>query len=356
MPGSPRARHVPRPRLVERLDDGVERPLTLVSAPAGSGKTSLLAEWLAVGNRPGPVARVALGDGMDGPRDFWSAVFEAAQPVAPELASVVLPSREALADLDEPIVFVLDDFHLIRSPAVARDLDWLLEQGLDRLRLVIATRSDPPLRLERLRLTGLIAELRAADLAFTRPEAEQLLGELELSDDDVGLLWRRTEGWAAGLRLAQLSLEGRADPHAFVTGFAGDDRAVSDYLLSEVVERQPPDTLDFLLRTCVADRLTGALADALTGGHAGDRLLSRLAGRDGLVSSIDAHGHWYRYHPLLLEVLRAESRLRLPGDQTELHARAARWHAREGSGLGAVRHAIAAGAWELAGQVIVERS
>jgi len=295
-----------------------------------------------------------MADETDGARDFWGAVYDAAQAVAPELAGVVLPSREALAELDEPLVLVLDDFHLIRSPAVMRDIGWLLERGGERLHLLIATRSDPPLRLERLRLNGVMSELRAADLAFTLPEAEALLEGLELSESDLESLWRRTVGWVAGLRLAQLSLEDSPDRHAFITSFAGDDRAVSDYLISEVVERQPPDKLDFLLRTCVTDRLTGELADAVTGGHGGERTLGELAGRDGLVTSIDGHGRWYRYHPLLLEVLRAESRRRLPADQAQLHSRAAGWHACRGSALEAVRHAVTASDWEQAGRVIVE--
>jgi LuxR family maltose regulon positive regulatory protein len=275
--------------------------------------------------------------------------------VAPELGTAVLPSREALADLDEPLVVVLDDFQLIRSPAVAGDLDWLLEQGGEHLRLVVSTRSDPPLRLERLRLSGLMTELRAAELAFTLEETAELLGELELSGDDVERLWDRTEGWIGGLRLAQLSLERSPDRHAFVTGFAGDDRAVSDYLISEVVEHQAPETLDFLLRTCVAARLTGRLADALTDGYEGERTLRGLERADGLVSPVDPGGRWYRYHPLMLEVLRTESRRRLPGEQRGLQRRAARWHAAEGSALEAIRHAIEAADWTLAGEVIAER-
>jgi LuxR family transcriptional regulator, maltose regulon positive regulatory protein len=327
------SRQVRRSRLVQRLDEGVLRPLTLVSAPAGSGKSSLLAEWLAVGNPPGPVERVGLE--ADGPLSLRSAVRSAAAAV-------------------EPVVVVVDDFHLISSPQLAADLDRLLQRGGPNLRLLLATRSDPPLRLERLRVSGLMSEVRAADLAFTLTETHELLDALELSGEDVELLWRRTEGWIAGLRLAQLSLEGAHDAHAFVTSFAGDDRAVSDYLMSEVVDRQPAETLDFLLRTCVAERLTGDLADALTGGHEGERTLRSLERSDSLVRSIDGHGRWYRYHPLLLEVLRGESRRLLSDEQASLHRRAARWHARDGSALEAVRHAVEGGDWELAAEVTVE--
>jgi LuxR family maltose regulon positive regulatory protein len=250
---------------------------------------------------------------------------------------------------------VVDDFHSIRSPELIADLDPLLDGGEPNLRLLLSTRSDPPLRLERLRLNGLMSEIRAADLAFTLQETEELLAALGLPSDDVELLWRRTEGWVGGLRLAQLSLERAEDPHAFVTTFAGDDRAVSDYLMSEVVHRQPAETLDFLLRTCVADRLTGELADTVTGGHEGEQTLRSLERGDGLVSAIDGHGRWYRYHPLLLQVLRGESRRLLPGEQAELNLRAARWHAVEGSALEAVRHAVEGDGWQLAADVIGER-
>jgi LuxR family transcriptional regulator, maltose regulon positive regulatory protein len=318
----------------------------LVSAPAGSGKTALLAEWLAVGNPPGAVARVPLGHETDGWRAFWDAVAA----VVPGGAA----SREALADLGEPVVLVLDDFHLIRSPEVVADLDWLVDSEEGRVHVLLLTRSDPPLRLERLRLSGRMSELRAVDLAFTLPETDELLSGLELPDTDVELLWRRTEGWVGGLRLAQLSLERSIDRHGFVASFSGDDRAVSDYLTSEVVDQQPADTLDFLLRTCVADRLTGELADALTGRRDGERTLRGLERQVGLVAASDGHGHWYRYHPLLLEVLRAESRRRLADQQAELHRRAARWHADEGSALDAARHAVDGGDWELAADVLGE--
>ncbi len=249
-------------------------------------------------------------------------------------------------------MIAIDDFHLVRSPEVAEDLDWLLEHGDDRVHLLLATRSDPPFRLERLRMSGRLTEVRAAELAFTLAEAGELLGDQELSESDLGLLWRRTEGWVGGLRLAQLSLDGSSDAHGFVTSFAGDDRAVSDYLTSEVIERQPADTLDFLLRTCVADRLTAELADALTERHDGGQRLRLLERRYGLAKAVDAHGRWYRYPPLLLEVLRAESRHRLPGEQRRLHGLAARWHAAHGNALDGVRHAVEAADWELAGDLI----
>ncbi len=259
--------------------------------------------------------RLSLGPEAGGPRAFWGAVAAAVPGFAafderPGYGARVLDS---LAGRDEPLVLALDDFHAVGSPEVAEELDWLLEHGGELVRLVIATRSDPPMRLERLRMAGRMTEVRATDLAFTLAEAGELLGDLRLSEADLELLWRRTDGWVGGLRLAQLSIEGREDAHEFVTSFAGDDRAVTDYLMSEVVDRQEPDTLDFLLRTCVADRLSAELADALTEGHDGQQRLRTLERGYGLAKALDAHGHWYSLHPLLREVLRAESRRRLPG-------------------------------------------
>ncbi len=287
----------------------------------------------------------------------------AAGAAAPELADLAVPpggayegflatALNALSGLAAPLVLILDDLHVVRSPEVAADLDRLLDRPGVGVRLLVATRSDPPLRLERLRLGGRMTELRAADLAFTPSETSELLDSLDLSDEDVEVLWQRTAGWVGGLRMAQASLEGQTDRHAFVTGFAGDDRAVSDYLLSEVVARQPPRTLDFLMRTCVVDRLNGDLADALTGRGDGEQMLRSLERAHGLATAIDGHGHWYRYQPLLVEVLRAESRRHLRDEQPELHRLAGRWHAARGSGLDAVRHAVDAGDWELAAEII----
>jgi LuxR family maltose regulon positive regulatory protein len=283
---------------------------------------------------------------LDSCGGFWEAVA-AAVPGA--------TSRAALDGLGDPLLLVVDDFHLVRSREVAADLDRLVDRDDGDVSVLLVTRSDPPLRLERLRMSGRMSELRAADLAFTRAEAGDLLAGLDLSGEDVDALWRRTEGWVGGLRLAQLSLELAPDPHAFVEGFAGDDRAVSDYLMSEVVDQQPEATLDFLLRTCIVSQLTGELADALTEGHDGERVLRGLEREIGLVTATDDHGHWYRYHPLLLEVLRGESRRRLPALQPELHRRAARWHADAGSAVEAMRHAVAGGCWELAAEVAAER-
>jgi LuxR family maltose regulon positive regulatory protein len=354
---------VVRPRLWARLDRGMERPFTLVSAPAGSGKTELLAQWIATGGPPGPVAWVPLGRDDADPHRFWADVMASLGGAHVGLATLAPPPRgelrpfltsviNTMAAVDEPLVLVLDDLHLAGSPAVIRDLEWVLENAPANFRLVAATRSDPLFRLQRLRVAERMSEVRAADLAFTREEAALLLRALDLPRDDLELLWRRTEGWVAGLKLAQLSLEGHEDPHGFVAGFAGGDSAVSDYLISEVVARQPADTLHFLLRTSITERLSGDLAEALTGKASGSHNLRELERRDVFVSRVGEADGWYRYHRLFADVLRAELRRRLPGEAPRLHRIAAAWHARHGTPLEALRHAVEAGDWTLAAEVL----
>jgi LuxR family transcriptional regulator, maltose regulon positive regulatory protein len=354
---------VVRPRLWKLLDQGMERPFTLVSAPAGSGKTELLAQWIATGGPPGlPVAWVPLGRDDADPRRFWADVMASLGAARAELATLAPPPRGPLrpfltsvintaSAVDGPLVLVLDDLHLA-GPGVLGDLEWVLENAPASLRLVAATRSDPLFRLQRMRVAERMSEIRAADLAFTREEAGVLLGGIDLAGDDLDLLWRRTEGWVAGLKLARLSLEGHGDPHAFVAGFAGGDSAVSDYLMSEVVARQPADTLDFLLRTSVVERMTGDLADALTGTPSGSHTLRELARRDAFVSAVGGEESWYRYHRLFADVLRAELHRRLPGEALRLHGIAAAWHARHGSPLEALRHAVEARDSALAAEVL----
>jgi LuxR family maltose regulon positive regulatory protein len=356
---------VARPRLAKLLDRGTERPFTLVSAPAGSGKSALLAQWIAGGTAPGPVAWLPLGRDDANPYGFWADVVASLGAAHDDLATLVPPPRgsvkpflttvlNTLAGVDEPLVLMLDDLHLVSAPSLVADLEWFLENAPASLRLVAATRSDPLFRLQRLRVAGRMSEVRAADLAFTLEETRALLAGLDLAVGDVELLWQRTEGWATGLKLAQLSLDGNPDPRAFVGGFAGGDSAVSDYLISEVVTRQPPETLDFLLRTSVTERVSGPLAEALTGVASGSHVLRELARRDAFVSALDEGGRWYRYHPLFADVLRAELHRRLPGEVRELHRTAAEWHARRGSPVDALRHAVAAADWALAAGVLGE--
>jgi LuxR family maltose regulon positive regulatory protein len=231
----------------------------------------------------------------------------------------------------------------------------LIEHAPAGFRLVLATRSDPPMRLQRLRVAGRMKEIRGSDLAFTPAEATELLAPLALAPEEVETLWRRSEGWAAGLRLAELSLHDHADPSAFIAGFAGDDRAVSDYLMAEVVSGYDESTLRFLLRTSIVDRLNGELAGALAGTESGEHSLRELGRADGFVEALDSSGAWFRYHPLFAQVLRAELRHRLRDELPTLHSAASAWFAEHAQPLDAVRHAVAAQNWALAGEVIGEQ-
>ena len=352
---------VERPRLLDLVERGAEGPLTLISAPAGSGKTVLLNEWVASADGPKAIAPVRLAPEHSDRRAFWLEVLGAIARARPELSGLAVPGRgrsslvgirDALAQLDTPLRIALDDFHHVGRGRVAADVEWLVEHAPDELRLVVATRSDPPIRLQRLRVAGRMQEIRAADLAFTPAEASELLAPLELPAKDIETLWERAEGWAAGLRLAELSLHDHPDPRAFVAGFAGDDRAVTDYLMSEVVSGYDEDTLFFLLRTSIVDRLNGELADALAGGSAGEHSLRELERANGLVEALDSSGTWFRYHPLFGAVLRAELRGRLRDELPALHSEASVWFARHAQPLEAVRHAVAASDWRLAADVI----
>jgi LuxR family transcriptional regulator, maltose regulon positive regulatory protein len=333
----------------------------LISAPAGSGKTVLLRGWMASAADAETIAHVRLASEHADRRAFWLEVLATLARARPELAGVAVPARgagslaplrDALSGLDDPVRLVLDDFHAVGAGPVAADLEWLLQHSEESLRLIVATRSDPPLRLQRLRMAGRLTEIRAADLAFTRSEASELLAPLELPADHVEALWERAEGWAAALRLAGLSLQGHPDPTTFIESFAGDDRAVTDYLMSEVVSGYEEETLRFLLRTSIVDRLNGELAEALAGASAGAHLLRELERAEGFVEALDSSGRWFRYHPLFAEVLRAELRHRLPDELPGLHREASRWFARHGAPLEAVRHAVAARDWQLAAEVI----
>jgi LuxR family maltose regulon positive regulatory protein len=351
---------IDRPRLLDLVERGTERPLTLLSAPAGSGKTVLLDAWIAAAAKPDAIAHLTLTREHADRRTFWVDVLAAVARARPRLSGLAVPAagtgslgglRDSIAEETEPLHLVLDDFHTVGAGHVSADVEWLVEH-VPALRVVLATRRDPLVRLQRLRVAGKLAEVRAAQLAFTPAEAAEFLAPLDLDPRDVDALWERSEGWAAGLKLAELSLQDHPDPSAFIAGFAGDDRAVSDYLMSEVVSGYEPHTLLFMLRTSIVEQLNYELADALADTRDGEHFLRELERAEGFVEALDSSGTWFRYHPLFAEVLRAELRHRLPGELPALHGAASAWYARHGRPVEAVRHAVAGSDWQLAADVI----
>ena len=351
---------VPRPRLVETLERGLQGSLTLLAASPGAGKSAMLGAWAAERTSGGPVGWLSL-DAADIDRHrFWRGVLEAlARGGAPEpVASVTLhpPDRvgrvvpelvNALDELDEPVVLILDDLQEVRDSMAIADLDRLLRHPPPALRIVAATRADPLLRLGRMRIAGELTEIRERDLAFTEAEADALLrtAGIALGPGELKLLWQRTEGWAAGLRLAALTLRSHAEPTRFVEEFAGDDAAMADYLLAEVLAQQPDDLVDFLLRTSIVDVVSSELASALTDRRDSEHLLAQLEREHALVTSFGDPRRWHRYHPLLRELLESELRHRLPGEVPGLHTRAARWYVEAGRPADALRHAANAADW-----------
>jgi LuxR family maltose regulon positive regulatory protein len=352
---------VDRPRLSDPL--GARPPVLLVSAPAGFGKSTLLAQSLLGGPRGSgrAVAWLSLDSGDSDPSSYWAYVLAALRTAAPDvgasaqslldspggapMTTVLTSLINDLAASDEDVVLVLDDYHVIQASAIHEAMTFLVDHLPPQLRLVIATRSDPPLPLARLRARGDLAEVRAADLRFTEQEAADYFNGmgLRLSADEVITLEGRTEGWVAALQLAALSLQGRDDAAGFIDGFAGDDRHVVDYLVEEVVHRQPEDVRDFLLRTSVLPRLSGALADAITGRTDGRAMLETLDRDNLFLVPLDDQRRWYRYHHLFADMLQARLLDELSGETSELHRRASAWFERDGDTSAAIEHALAAG-------------
>jgi len=358
----PRAGFVPRPRLLARLAQGMGRGLTVVCTPAGFGKTTVLGDWARRSRRP--AAWLSLDAGDNDPARFWryvAAALDQVRPGASAPAAALLrgpqhPPLEAVVtavinELTTPpgaddIALILDDYHLIDAPPVHDSVTFLLNRLPPGLRLVLASRADPPLPLARLRARGQLAELRAADLRFTLEETAAFLREatgLDLPSASVTALQDRTEGWAAGLQLAALSLNGHADPAGFVATFAGSHRYVLDYLTEEVLARQPEQVVSFLLETSVLERLSGPLCDAVTGRTDSQALLEALERANLFVVPLDEVRRWWRYHHLFADLLRARLAHERPERVPELHRGAATWHEEHGFADDAVRHAIAAG-------------
>jgi LuxR family maltose regulon positive regulatory protein len=367
--------HVTRPRLLQQLEGARGRRLTLVDAPTGFGKSTLLAEWCRTAAVAGRVAWLALDAQDNDPVVFWTYLLHALRRVEPDrfagclaqltapgvsLLQQVLPQLlNALWSLPQPLVLVLDDYHTISDRACHASLAFVLGRQPPQLRLVIATRSDPPLPLARLRASGELYELRAADLAFADDEVGVLLNDalgLDLADADVATLTDRTEGWAAGLYLAALSLRGRTDGDrpAFIDAFAGDHRHLVAYLGDEVLARLPEDQRTFLAQTSVLAQLTPALCEAVTGTRGAAARLRELEQTNQFLIPLDQRGGWYRYHHLFQDLLQLELKRTQPALVSELHRRAAAWYRTAGEVVSAMRHALAAPDYDLAADLYVE--
>ena len=373
---APRPQITSRPRLRKRLNDelGASRKLSLVCAPAGFGKTTLLSEWIIQHRRQQPgvgIAWLSLDAHDNDPSRFLAYLVAALQGVDADIgveitglrhSGQVLAAEPVLTSLINDIarsgkefILVLDDYHVIEERPVHEALAFLLDHLPPQLHLAIATRSDPPLSLARLRSRGELTELRAADLRFTPEEAADFLNQvmnLGLPADDIAALATRTEGWIAGLQLAGLSLREHEDASASIRAFTGSHRFVIDYLVEEVLQRQPAEVRNFLLTTALLDHLTGGLCEALTGVGGGQAMLDALDRDNLFVIPLDDRRQWYRYHHLFAEVLRARARQELPGRIPELHRLASEWYEQNDLAEDAVHHALAAEDFERAANLI----
>jgi LuxR family transcriptional regulator, maltose regulon positive regulatory protein len=311
-----------RPRLIERLNEGMSGKLSLISAPAGFGKTTLVSEWIASCCRP--VAWLSLDEGDNDPTRFLTYLVTALQTIAanigkgvlailqspqpPPIESILTALLNEITTIPDNFVFVLDDYHVIDSKPIDNVLTFLLEHMPPQIHLVIATREDPPLPLARLRVRGQMTELRAADLRFTSAEAADFLNQmmgLDLREADIAALEARTEGWIAGLQLAALAMQGRSDTAGFIRAFTGSHRFVLDYLAGEVLERQPERVRDFLLQTAILDRFCAPLCNVTNGREDGKEMLEVLERSNLFLIPLDDQRQWYRYHQLFADVLQA---------------------------------------------------
>jgi LuxR family transcriptional regulator, maltose regulon positive regulatory protein len=358
--------------LLAALDRAAAKKVTIISAPAGSGKTSLLRTWAGRPGQPHRLALVRVQRDEHDAQQFWLAVLGAVRHATGAHSGAELPAAtpgfnapamagrvlSELADAQGGVTLVIDDLHELHSPEVPAQLTRLLTNLPPRVHVIVTTRHDLRLRLHRLRLAGELAEIRAADLRFSERETRELLDAsgIALSDAAVALLHQRTEGWAAGLRLAALSLAGHPDPERFVAEFSGSDRTVAEYLLAEMLERQPPDVQDLLLRTSLLDRVNGELGDLLTGRPGSEQILLDLEDANAFVESSDPGRTWFRYHRLFADLLRLELRRTLPAEIPALHRRAAGWFTQHGQVADAVRHTQAAGDWPEAARRLADHA
>ena len=360
---------VSRPRLIERLNAGLHRKLTLVSAPAGFGKTTLLSEWVSGCERP--VAWLSLDESDSDPARFFTYLIAALQRVDPGIGqgaqammqSPQPPPPEALLTAlindiaaSQPFILVFDDYHLITAPPIHQLLAFLLEHQPPQMHLVIATREDPPLPLSRLRARGQTVEIRQADLRFTPKETADFLRRVtqaDLSSADVAALQQRTEGWIAGLQLAALSIRSHDDVSRLVQSFTGSHRYILDYLIDEVFQQQSADVQDFLLRTSILERFTAALCDAVAERDDSRQVLLALEQANLFILPLDESRQWYRYHRLFADLLRHRLDVEGQHDVARLHKQASQWYVDNGLPADAVRHALAGSDWERAADLIL---
>jgi LuxR family maltose regulon positive regulatory protein len=367
--GAARQGLIDRDDLVAALDHATESQVTIVSAPAGSGKTSLLHTWADHAHQDRRIAFMSVRPAQHDAQLFWLALLGAVRtanggtepsPAAPGFDGQAMVGKvlSELAASEEPFVLVIDDLHELSSAEATEQLTTLLTSLPPDVHAIVATRRDPPLRLHQLRLAGELAEIRAAQLRFTEDETRTMLaaGGIALPDPVVATLHQRTEGWAAGLRLAVLSLAGHPNPEQFVAEFSGSDRTVAEYLMAEMLDRQPPEVQRLLLRTSLLDRVNGELADLLTGATGSEGLLLDLEDANAFVVSLDPARTWFRYHNMIRGLLRRELRRTVPGDVPELHRVAARWLADHADIADAVRHLQAAGDWTEAARLLTDHA
>jgi LuxR family transcriptional regulator, maltose regulon positive regulatory protein len=366
------------PRLIQRgellasLDRATAAKVTLISAPAGGGKTSLLQAWADGPGQPYRLAVVQVQRDQEDAQQFWLAVLTAVRAASgapgeaeqlaatPDFNEAAVGERvlSELAEYRDRTFLVIDDLHELTSPEALMQLTRLLEKLPQHVHAILATRRDLPLRLHKLRLAGELAEIRAADLRFTEGETREFLetSGIALSEAGASKLHQRTEGWAVGLRLAVISLASSPDPEKFIAEFSGSSRTVAEYLLAEMLERQPAEVQQLLLRTSLLDRVNGELADLLTHHAGSEGILLDLEDANALVVSLDPARTWFRYHRLFADLLRLELRRRLPEELPVLHRLAAQWLSEHGEIVDAIRHTQAAGDWSDAARLLADHS
>jgi LuxR family transcriptional regulator, maltose regulon positive regulatory protein len=365
-------RLIQRGELLASLDRASEAKVTLISGPAGSGKTSLLRAWADGPGRPYRLAVVQLQRNQQDSQQFWLSVLGAIRQASgtsggtgqlaatPDFNQGAVADRvhSELAQHRDRTFLIIDDLHELTSPEALTQLTALLEKLPEQVHAILTTRHDLPLRLHKLRLAGELTEIRAADLRFTRSETREFLkaSDIALSESRAEELHQRTEGWAAGLRLAVISLASSPDPERFVAEFSGSSRTVAEYLLVEMLESQPAEVQQLLLRTSLLERVNGELADVLTGSHGSERILLGLEEANAFVVSLDPARTWFRYHHLFADLLRLELRRRLPQQLPVLHRLAAAWFTEHGAIVDAVRHTQAAGDWADAARLLADHS